>query len=54
MAAYIAISTICLRLLELAKKEGLTEVYIHAFLDGRDVAPDSAKGYMEQLHEQDR
>ncbi|MVP01261.1 2,3-bisphosphoglycerate-independent phosphoglycerate mutase [Paenibacillus lutrae] len=36
-------------LLELAKNEGLDEVYIHAFLDGRDVAPDSAKNYMEQL-----
>lgn len=36
-------------LLELAKKEGLTEVYIHAFLDGRDVAPDSAKKYVEEL-----
>lgn len=36
-------------LLELAKKEGLKDVYIHAFLDGRDVAPDSAKKYMEQL-----
>ncbi|QAY67318.1 2,3-bisphosphoglycerate-independent phosphoglycerate mutase [Paenibacillus protaetiae] len=36
-------------LLELAKREGLTDVYIHAFLDGRDVAPDSAKGYLEQL-----
>lgn len=36
-------------LLELAKKEGLSEVYIHAFLDGRDVAPDSAVGYLEQL-----
>jgi 2,3-bisphosphoglycerate-independent phosphoglycerate mutase len=39
----------CFALLELAKKEGLEEVYIHAFLDGRDVAPDSAKMYMEQL-----
>lgn len=36
-------------LLELAKRNGLSEVYIHAFLDGRDVAPDSGKGYMEQL-----
>ncbi|GIP40257.1 2,3-bisphosphoglycerate-independent phosphoglycerate mutase [Paenibacillus sp. J31TS4] len=36
-------------LLELAKKEGLDQVYIHAFLDGRDVAPDSAKDYMAQL-----
>jgi 2,3-bisphosphoglycerate-independent phosphoglycerate mutase len=36
-------------LLDLAKKEGLQEVYIHAFLDGRDVSPDSAKDYMMQL-----
>lgn len=38
-----------LALLDLAKKEGLTEIFIHAFLDGRDVAPDSAKGYIERL-----
>ncbi|RKN75057.1 2,3-bisphosphoglycerate-independent phosphoglycerate mutase [Paenibacillus ginsengarvi] len=38
-----------LALLDLAKKEGLSEVFIHAFLDGRDVAPDSAKGYIERL-----
>ena len=36
-------------LLDLAKKEELEEVYIHAFLDGRDVSPDSAKGYVEHL-----
>ncbi|MWC30875.1 2,3-bisphosphoglycerate-independent phosphoglycerate mutase [Paenibacillus sp. MMS18-CY102] len=36
-------------LLDLAKKEELEEVYIHAFLDGRDVSPDSAVGYLEQL-----
>lgn len=36
-------------LLEMCKRENFYEVYIHAFLDGRDVAPDSAKGYMEQL-----
>jgi 2,3-bisphosphoglycerate-independent phosphoglycerate mutase len=36
-------------LLELAKKEGLNDVFIHAFLDGRDVAPDSAVGYLQQL-----
>jgi 2,3-bisphosphoglycerate-independent phosphoglycerate mutase len=38
-------------LLELAKKEKLEEVYIHAFLDGRDVAPDSAQKYMKALQE---
>ncbi|WP_309123085.1 2,3-bisphosphoglycerate-independent phosphoglycerate mutase [Paenibacillus sp.] len=38
-------------LLELAKKEQFEEVYIHAFLDGRDVAPDSARKYMGELQE---
>jgi 2,3-bisphosphoglycerate-independent phosphoglycerate mutase len=38
-------------LLELAARSDLKDVYIHAFLDGRDVAPDSARGYMEQLLE---
>lgn len=28
--------------LEMAKDNGLDDVYVHAFLDGRDVAPDSA------------
>jgi len=36
-------------LLELAKQNGLTEVYIHAFMDGRDVPPDSGKESIEEL-----
>lgn len=36
-------------LLQLAKNEGLSEVFVHAFLDGRDVAPDSALKYVEDL-----
>lgn len=36
-------------LLELAKRENVERVYVHAFLDGRDVAPDSAVRYIEQL-----
>lgn len=36
-------------LLELAKKAGLTKVYVHCFLDGRDTPPASGKGYVEQL-----
>lgn len=36
-------------LLELAKKQEVEEVYVHAFLDGRDVAPDSAVKFIEQL-----
>ncbi|HEY4389798.1 MAG TPA: 2,3-bisphosphoglycerate-independent phosphoglycerate mutase [Paenibacillus sp.] len=38
-----------LAMLDLAKKEDMHEVYIHAFLDGRDVAPDSSKRYLETL-----
>ena len=36
-------------LVELAKRQGLEKVYIHCFMDGRDVPPQSGKGYMEQL-----
>lgn len=38
-------------LLELAKKNGLSEVYVHCFLDGRDVPPASAAEYVQQLQE---
>lgn len=36
-------------LVEMAKRYGLKEVFIHCFFDGRDVPPDSAKGYVEEL-----
>lgn len=36
-------------LLELAKREGVKNVYVHCFLDGRDTAPSSGKGFVEQL-----
>ena len=36
-------------LLELAKRNGLIKVYVHAFLDGRDTPPASGKGYVEDL-----
>ncbi|PRX28648.1 phosphoglycerate mutase [Orenia metallireducens] len=36
-------------LLELAKKEDMEKVYVHAILDGRDVAPASAKTYVKEL-----
>ncbi len=36
-------------LLEMAKKNGLSKVYVHAFLDGRDTPPASGKGYVEDL-----
>lgn len=39
-------------LLELAKRHGLKDVYVHCFLDGRDTPPASGKGFVEQLWEQ--
>ncbi|SHE33619.1 2,3-bisphosphoglycerate-independent phosphoglycerate mutase [Clostridium fallax] len=36
-------------LLKLAKESGLQKVYVHAFMDGRDVAPSSGKEFIEQL-----
>ena len=38
-------------ILELAKRKGLNKVYIHAFLDGRDVPPSSAKEYVAEAAE---
>ena len=41
--------------LRLAKEAGLENVYVHCFMDGRDVPPASGKGYIEQLQaEMDR
>ncbi len=36
-------------LVEMAKGHGLKDVYVHCFLDGRDVPPQSGKGYLEEL-----
>lgn len=36
-------------LLELAKKNGLTKVFVHCFMDGRDVPPTSGIDYIRQL-----
>ena len=38
-------------LLQMAKARGLEKVYVHAFLDGRDVPPKSAVGFIKQLQE---
>jgi len=39
-------------LMQMAKKQGLEEVYIHVILDGRDVLPQSARLYITQLEQQ--
>jgi 2,3-bisphosphoglycerate-independent phosphoglycerate mutase len=38
-------------ILELAKRNGLSKVYVHCFLDGRDTPPESGKSFVEQLEE---
>ena len=37
-------------LLKLCKKEGIENVYVHAFTDGRDTAPNGGKEYAEQFN----
>ena len=41
-------------LLQLAKLNGVDKVFVHAFLDGRDVNPQSALDYIEQTEKQMR
>jgi len=36
-------------LLRMAKEQGIEKVYVHCFLDGRDVPPSSGKHFVEQL-----
>ena len=38
-------------LLDMAKRFGLTKVYVHAFLDGRDVLPRSAGPFLQELQD---
>ncbi len=39
-------------LLKLCKQHGLDKVFVHAFTDGRDTAPDSGKRYAEEFNAQ--
>lgn len=39
-------------LLNLAKQEGVKDVYVHAFLDGRDVPPSSAAEFVQLLEKE--
>lgn len=38
-------------LLNMAKMHGLKDVYVHCFLDGRDVSPHSGKGFVQELND---
>lgn len=44
-----AMNTHCYSLLELAKKNKVKDVFVHAFLDGRDSQRDSGKGFIQEL-----
>jgi 2,3-bisphosphoglycerate-independent phosphoglycerate mutase len=39
-------------LLELARREGLDEVFVHCLMDGRDTSPKSGADYLAQLEEE--
>ena len=39
-------------LIRMAAQEGVKNVYVHCFMDGRDTPPTSGKGYIEQLEQQ--
>lgn len=41
----------CHALLDMAKRNGVDDVFVHAFLDGRDSAKDSAKKFITRLQE---
>ena len=41
-------------LLKMAKQEGIKQVFVHCFMDGRDTPPESGAGYIEQLQKQMR
>ena len=38
-------------LLEIAKRHGVENVYLHAFTDGRDTPPNNGSGYLRELQE---
>ena len=41
-------------LLELARRNGLGRVYVHALLDGRDTPPESGAGYLRELVQKEK
>ncbi len=41
-------------LLRMAKQEGVAQVFVHAFMDGRDTSPESGAEYLRQIEHQMR
>lgn len=44
--------THCYALLKIARERGVQEVFLHCFMDGRDTAPESGAGYIEQIQKE--
>ena len=49
MAAFTRTSSICSRLLRMARENKVERVFIHCFMDGRDTPPDSGIDFIRQL-----
>ena len=41
-------------LLEMARREGVSDVFVHCFMDGRDTPPESGAGFIEALQKEIR
>src|SRR6202044_510203 len=39
-------------LLEMAKRQGVQQVFVHCFMDGRDTPPESGAGFLEQVQKE--
>jgi 2,3-bisphosphoglycerate-independent phosphoglycerate mutase len=39
-------------LLQMAKKQGVEQVFVHCFMDGRDTPPESGAGFIEQIQKE--
>ena len=39
-------------LLKMAKQQGVEQVFLHAFMDGRDTPPESGAGFIQQIQQQ--
>jgi 2,3-bisphosphoglycerate-independent phosphoglycerate mutase len=39
-------------LVKMAKQEGVEQVYVHCFMDGRDTGPETGAGYIEQIQKE--
>ncbi len=46
--------THCYALLKMARQQGVEQVFLHCFMDGRDTPPESGAGFLEQVQKETR